>query len=141
MLYFLKRLGFTVPVMLLISFLAFELMHVAPGGPFDKERAPASPEIKRALEAKFHLNEPVGKQYLRYLGFLWEKSEIAQVLFPDRLVQMKLRLQCAFDLRRCRSAFFVERSSRRDVHQLERQKADEQHHWDREAKTFKEIKH
>src|SRR5438876_7347785 len=74
MLYFLKRLAFTVPLMLLISFLAFELMHVAPGGPFDKERAPASPEIKRALEAKFHLNEPVGKQYLRYLGFLWEKS-------------------------------------------------------------------
>src|SRR5438552_16160831 len=74
MLYFLKRLGFTVPLMLLISFLAFELMHVAPGGPFDKERAPASPEIKRALEAKFHLNEPVGKQYLRYLGLLWEKT-------------------------------------------------------------------
>jgi oligopeptide transport system permease protein len=74
MLYFLKRLGFTVPLMLLISFLAFELMHLAPGGPFDKERAPASPEIKRALEAKFHLNEPVGKQYLRYLGVLWEKT-------------------------------------------------------------------
>jgi oligopeptide transport system permease protein len=74
MLYFLKRLGFTVPLMLLISFLAFELMHFAPGGPFDKERAPASPEIKRALEAKFHLNEPVGKQYLRYLGLLWEKT-------------------------------------------------------------------
>src|SRR5213075_989726 len=72
--YFFKRLGFTVPLMLLISFLAFELMHVAPGGPFDKERAPASPEIKRALEAKFHLNEPVGKQYLRYLGVLWEKT-------------------------------------------------------------------
>ena len=74
MYYFLKRLGFTVPLMLLISFLAFELMHLAPGGPFDKERAPASPEIKRALEAKFHLNEPVGKQYLRYLGVLWEKT-------------------------------------------------------------------
>src|SRR5436190_19940383 len=72
--YFFKRLGFTVPLMLLNSFLAFELMHLAPVGPFDKERAPASPEVKRALEAKFHLNEPVGKQYLRYLGFLWEKS-------------------------------------------------------------------
>src|SRR5438128_4604974 len=54
---------------------------------------------------------------------------------------MKLRLQCAFDLRRCRSAFFVERSSRRDVHQLERQKADEQHQWDREGKSLKEIQH
>jgi oligopeptide transport system permease protein len=74
MTHFLKRLGFTVPLMLLISFLAFELMHLAPGGPFDKERAPASPEIKRALEAKFHLNEPVWKQYLRYLGLFWEES-------------------------------------------------------------------
>src|SRR5439155_6954730 len=54
---------------------------------------------------------------------------------------MKLRRQCAFDLRRCRSAFFVERSSRRDMHQLERQKTDEQHQWDRESKTCKEIKH
>ncbi len=72
--YFIKRLGFTIPLMLLISFLAFALMHVAPGGPFDKERAPASPEIQRALEARFHLNEPVGRQYLRYLGLLWEKT-------------------------------------------------------------------
>ncbi|HYT59918.1 MAG TPA: ABC transporter permease [Haliangiales bacterium] len=71
--YFLKRLGFTVPLMLMISFLAFGLLHLAPGGPFDKERAPASPEIKRALEVKYHLDEPVWKQYLRYLGLLWEK--------------------------------------------------------------------
>ena len=72
--YFLKRLVFTIPLMLVISFLTFGLMHLAPGGPFDKERAPASPEIKRALEAKFHLNEPVWKQYLRYLGLLWERT-------------------------------------------------------------------
>jgi len=66
--YFLRRLAFTIPLMLVISFLAFGLLHLAPGGPFDKERAPASPEIKRALEAKFHLDEPVWKQYLRNLG-------------------------------------------------------------------------
>ena len=72
--YFLKRLVFTIPLMLVISFLTFGLMHLAPGGPFDKERAPASREIKRALESKFHLNEPVWKQYLRYLGLLWERT-------------------------------------------------------------------
>jgi len=76
--YLLKRLAFTVPLMLLISFLAFGLMHLAPGGPFDRERAPAAEEIKRALEAKFHLDEPVWKQYLRYLGLLWEKQEDGQ---------------------------------------------------------------
>ena len=68
--YFLRRLATLVPLLLIISFLAFVLVRVAPGGPFDRERQPASPEIKRALEAKFHLDEPVWRQYLRYLGGL-----------------------------------------------------------------------
>lgn len=68
--YFLRRLATLVPLLLVISVLAFVLVRVAPGGPFDRERQPASPEIKRALEAKFHLDEPLWKQYLRYLGGL-----------------------------------------------------------------------
>src|SRR5437667_9596846 len=68
--YFLKRLVLLIPLLLVISFLAFGLMHAAPGGPFDKERAPASPEIERNLKAKYHLDEPWLKQYARYLGGL-----------------------------------------------------------------------
>ena len=68
--YFLKRLFFLVPLVLVVSLLAFVLVRVAPGGPFDKERAPASPEIERALKAKYHLDEPIWRQYLRYLGEL-----------------------------------------------------------------------
>lgn len=68
--YFLKRLLALVPLLLVISFLAFVLVRIAPGGPFDRERQPASPEIERALKTKFHLDEPVWKQYLRYLGGL-----------------------------------------------------------------------
>src|ERR1051325_1127583 len=73
--YFIRRIIFALPLLLLISFLAFLLVHAAPGGPFDRERNPASPEIKRALEARYHLNEPLLKQYLRYLGLVWEKDE------------------------------------------------------------------
>jgi oligopeptide transport system permease protein len=62
------------PLLLLISFLAFVLVHLTPGGPFDRERKPASPEIERALRAKYHLDEPILKQYLRYLGLRWEKD-------------------------------------------------------------------
>jgi oligopeptide transport system permease protein len=40
---------------------------MAPGGPFDSERKPASPEIERNIKAKYHLDEPVWKQYGRYL--------------------------------------------------------------------------
>ena len=68
--YFVRRILFAVPLLLLISALAFALVHVAPGGPFDRERKPASPEIERNLRAKYHLDEPVWRQYGRYLGDL-----------------------------------------------------------------------
>jgi oligopeptide transport system permease protein len=68
--YFVRRVIFAIPLLLVISALAFGLMHLAPGGPFDSERAPASPEIEQNLRAKYHLDEPVWKQYLDYLGRL-----------------------------------------------------------------------
>jgi oligopeptide transport system permease protein len=68
--YFLKRLLNLVPLVLIISFAAFALVRVAPGGPFDRERKPASPEIERNLRAKYHLDEPLWKQYLRFLAGL-----------------------------------------------------------------------
>jgi oligopeptide transport system permease protein len=68
--YFVRRILFAIPLLLLISALAFTLVHLAPGGPFDRERAPASPEIERNIRAKYHLDEPIWKQYLRYLDDL-----------------------------------------------------------------------
>ena len=68
--YFLKRILFLVPLLLVISFLAFALVRAVPGGPFDRERKPASPEIERNLRAQYHLDEPLWQQYLRYLGGL-----------------------------------------------------------------------
>lgn len=68
--YFVRRILFAIPLLLLISALAFTLVRLAPGGPFDRERAPASPEIERNIRAKYHLDEPLWKQYLRYLGDL-----------------------------------------------------------------------
>ena len=71
--YFLKRLLSLIPLLLVISFVAFVLVRLTPGSPFDRARKPASPEGERAVRAKFHLDEPVWKQYFRYLGLLWEK--------------------------------------------------------------------
>jgi oligopeptide transport system permease protein len=68
--YFLRRLLALIPLLLVISFLAFVLVRLAPGGPFDRERKPASPEIERQLAEKYHLNDPIWKQYFRYLGNL-----------------------------------------------------------------------
>lgn len=72
--YFLRRILLIVPLLFVISFLAFVLVQVAPGGPFDTERKPASPEIERRIRAKYHLDEPFWKQYLRYLGLGWERT-------------------------------------------------------------------
>src|ERR1017187_153694 len=68
--HFVRRIFFAIPLLLVISALAFFLVHLAPGGPFDNERKPASPEIERNVQAKSHLDEPVWKQYARYLGDL-----------------------------------------------------------------------
>jgi len=68
--YFIRRIIFAVPLLIVISALAFGLVHLAPGGPFDRERQPASPEIERNIKAKYHLDEPVWKQYCRYFGGL-----------------------------------------------------------------------
>jgi oligopeptide transport system permease protein len=72
--YFIRRLLFAVPLLLVISVIAFTLVHLVPGGPFDRERAPASPEIEHNLRAAYHLDEPVWKQYLRFFGLVWEKD-------------------------------------------------------------------
>ena len=68
--YFLKRIAFAIPLLLAISLLTFALVRAAPGGPFDRERTPASPEIEKNLKAKYHLDEPFWKQYARYLADL-----------------------------------------------------------------------
>jgi oligopeptide transport system permease protein len=66
----LQRLLAIPPLVLAVATLAFFLMRAAPGGPFDRERAPASPEIEAALKARYHLDEPLWRQYLRFLGGL-----------------------------------------------------------------------
>jgi oligopeptide transport system permease protein len=70
--YAVQRLALVIPLLLLFGSLGFALLRVAPGGPFDPNREPAAPEIEQALQERHLLNEPLSKQYLRYLGLLWE---------------------------------------------------------------------
>ncbi len=63
----LKRFSHGVVVLWAVATLTFALLRVAPGGPFDSERK-LPPEIIANLEAKYHLNEPLWEQYLRYLA-------------------------------------------------------------------------
>jgi oligopeptide transport system permease protein len=64
--YSLKRLASAIPTLFLLITFAFFLIRIAPGGPFDSERA-LPPEIEANLAAKYHLDEPLVMQYGRYL--------------------------------------------------------------------------
>ena len=46
------------------------LVRLAPGGPFDQDRAAPSPAIEKKIQEKYHLDEPLWKQYARFLGGL-----------------------------------------------------------------------
>jgi oligopeptide transport system permease protein len=65
--YTLRRLLGAIPTLFLVIVLAFLLVHAAPGGPFDDERAlPA--EIEANIAAAYHLDDPLPVQFVRYLG-------------------------------------------------------------------------
>ncbi len=64
--FFLKRVLHGIPVLLTVATLTFFIMHVVPGGPFDKEKK-LPPEILANIEAKYHLDKPVWQQYLLYM--------------------------------------------------------------------------
>ena len=64
-----KRLLGAVPTLLVLIALAFFLIKVAPGGPFDTDRQ-LPPEIEANLNAAYHLDEPLYKQFSLYLSGL-----------------------------------------------------------------------
>ena len=61
------RLIGLVPTLLVLITIAFFLIRIAPGGPFDSEITPP-PEVRANLEAQYRIDEPLLKQYFRYLG-------------------------------------------------------------------------
>jgi oligopeptide transport system permease protein len=67
--YTLRRVFGAIPTLLILIALAFFMIRLAPGGPFDAERA-LLPEIEANLRATYHLDEPLPMQFARYLGGL-----------------------------------------------------------------------
>ena len=67
--YTLLRILGAIPTLLLVIALAFLMVHAAPGGPFDAERA-LPPAIEANIARAYHLDEPLPQQFLRYLSSL-----------------------------------------------------------------------
>jgi oligopeptide transport system permease protein len=64
-----RRFLGAIPTLLILIALAFCLIRMAPGGPFDSEKQ-LPPEIEANLRQAYHLDEPLHEQFLRYLGNL-----------------------------------------------------------------------
>ncbi len=67
--YVVRRLLTAIPTLFFIVTAAFFLIRVAPGGPFNLER-PLEAKVMENLNRIYHLDEPLWRQYLYYLGNL-----------------------------------------------------------------------
>lgn len=64
--YILRRVLWIIPVLFVVSAITFALMHLAPGGPWDREkRLPVSVEAQ--LNLKYGLDKPWHEQYVNWL--------------------------------------------------------------------------
>lgn len=67
--YIIKRILQAIVVVFLITCITFFLMNLVPGGPFLSEKSP-SPEVLKALEAKYGLDQPLIIQLKNYISDL-----------------------------------------------------------------------
>jgi oligopeptide transport system permease protein len=74
-----------IPVILTVITVTFFLVRAAPGGPFASEKA-VLPQVQAALEARYHLDQPMLQQYLTYLSDLVRGDLGPTFKYPGRSV-------------------------------------------------------
>src|SRR5262245_45257419 len=63
------RLLGAIPVLFVVATITFFLMKAVPGGPFDTEKN-IPEEIQRQIDAHYGLDQPLWRQYVRYMAHL-----------------------------------------------------------------------
>jgi oligopeptide transport system permease protein len=96
--YICKRILLALLTVFIIAAITFFTMNAIPGGPFSKEKAPSA-AVQAVLEERFHLNEPVGRQFILYLEGLMQGNfgistktgrEISTTIFESFGISAKL---------------------------------------------------
>jgi len=95
----LKRIGIAIPVLLTVVTLTFLMVHSAPGGPFDEEKA-VTPEVLAKLNAKYNLDQPLIIQYFDYLKGVVQGDFGPSFRYPGRSVTelISIGLPITFEL-------------------------------------------
>jgi len=65
--YLFRRLALALPTIAIVYTVTFLLVHATPGGPWDNAEKPLAPQVIENIRAKYHLTDPLWKQYLLYL--------------------------------------------------------------------------
>lgn len=66
--FILRRIATALLTLWIIITLTFIMMHSIPGGPFSSNKQTLPPMVVEALENKYHLKDPLLKQYFDYIG-------------------------------------------------------------------------
>ena len=92
MLYFtFNRLLQSIPVLLIVVTATFFLVRAAPGGPFSAEKN-VPPEVVRALEAQYDLDQSIWQQYISYIGDLLHGDLGPSFRYPGRTVNELIKV-------------------------------------------------
>ncbi len=80
-----RRLLAAIPTLFVVIAVAFLLVRLTPGGPFDRERQ-VTPEVEAALMEAYDLDDPLIVQFFDYVGGLLQGDFGPSFRFSDRMV-------------------------------------------------------
>jgi oligopeptide transport system permease protein len=83
--YVIRRFLSMILVVLIVATATFFLMRFLPSGPFSREKA-LPPAVIKNLEARYHMNDPLWKQYLSYIENLVRGDLGPSFKYKDRTV-------------------------------------------------------
>ena len=99
LLIFFKRVLAAIPVLIIVASLTFFFVRLAPGGPFDTDRA-VSNEVLGNLQESYNLNAPISEQYFDYMGgvlvgdfgpsFRYPGRDVSEMIFTGLPITLEL---------------------------------------------------
>ena len=104
--YALRRVLSAVPIALIAVTACFFILRLAPGGPFDGDRA-LPPITLQNLRAHYNLDEPIWMQYLIYVGRLLQGDLGPSMVYNDFTVSEMIGIGLPFTMMLGFSAFLV----------------------------------
>ena len=95
--YALRRVLTAIPIVLLTITVCFFILRLAPGGPFDGERA-LPPDVLKNLRAHYNLDQPIWVQYFIYLGGVLQGNFGPSMVMEDFSVGRLISIGLPFTL-------------------------------------------